>query len=129
MDNKHTPEPWVASIEPNKKEWGIDAGKWGIAICADAPGDGTAEGNARRIVACVNACAGIPTELLEDARCWAEAGIETATSLRKQRDELLAALEKCRKELSAWMRDHGDDIATQEAVADARAAIAKATGQ
>lgn len=28
------------------------------------------------------------------------------------RDELLAALKKCRKELSAWMRDHGDDIAT-----------------
>lgn len=39
-------------------------------------------------------------------------------------EKLLAALEKCRKELSAWMRDHGDDIATQEAVADARAAIA-----
>ena len=60
---------------------------------------------------------------------------EAASELRrlheveKQRDELLAALEKCRKELSAWMRDHGDDIATQEAVADARAAIAKATGQ
>lgn len=39
-------------------------------------------------------------------------------------EKLLSALEKCRKELSAWMRDHGDDIATQEAVADARAAIA-----
>jgi hypothetical protein len=37
-------------------------------------------------------------------------------------------LEKCRKELSAWMRDHGDDIATQEAVADARAAIASVKG-
>lgn len=46
----------------------------------------------------------------------------------QQRDELLAALEKCRKELSAWMRDHGDDIATQEAVADARAAIASVKG-
>ena len=50
-------------------------------------------------------------------------------SLRKQRDELLAALEKCRKELSAWMRDHGDDLATQEAVADARAAIASVKGE
>ena len=49
--------------------------------------------------------------------------------LTKQRDELLAALEKCRKELSAWMRDHGDDIATQEAVADARAAIASVKGE
>lgn len=63
--DKHTKEPWSASPEHNGKEWGINAGKWGIAICADAPGDGTAEGNARRIIACVNACAGKPTELLE----------------------------------------------------------------
>ena len=54
---------------------------------------------------------------------------EIMRDLLKQRDELLAALEKCRKELSAWMRDHGDDIATQEAVADARAAIASAKGE
>ena len=54
---------------------------------------------------------------------------EIMRDLLKQRDELLAALEKCRKELSAWMRDHGDDIATQEAVADARAAIASVKGQ
>ena len=46
--------------------------------------------------------------------------------LIQQRDELLAALKACRKELSAWMRHHGEDIATQEAVAQARAAIAKA---
>ena len=54
---------------------------------------------------------------------------EIMRDLLKQRDELLAALEKCRKELSAWMRDHGDDIATQEAVADARAAIASVKGE
>jgi len=53
---------------------------------------------------------------------------EIMRDLLKQRDELLAAMEKCRKELSAWMRDHGDDIATQEAVADARAAIASVKG-
>ena len=53
---------------------------------------------------------------------------EIMRDLLKQRDELLVALEKCRKELSAWMRDHGDDIATQEAVADARAAIASVKG-
>ncbi len=48
------------------------------------------------------------------------------SNIRKQRDDLLAALEKCRKELSAWMRDHGDDIGTREAVSEARAAIASA---
>ena len=42
--------------------------------------------------------------------------------------ELLEALEKCRKELSAWMRCYCEDTATQEAISQARAAIAKATG-
>ena len=52
--------------------------------------------------------------------------VEYLRQLKQQRDELLAALKACRKELSAWMRHHGEDIATQEAVAQARAAIAKA---
>lgn len=62
----HTKEPWIASQEENEAEWGIDSGKWGIAICAASPGNGTAESNARRIVACVNACKGSPTEALEE---------------------------------------------------------------
>ena len=49
-------------------------------------------------------------------------------ALKQQRDDLLAALENCRKELSAWMRDHGDDIATQDAVRAARATIASVKG-
>ena len=49
--NKHTPGPWVTTPEPNGKEWGVDAGPWGICICADAPGKGTAEDNARLIAA------------------------------------------------------------------------------
>ena len=43
--------------------------------------------------------------------------------------ELLEALEKCRKELSAWMRCYCEDAATQEAISQASAAIAKATGE
>lgn len=42
---------------------------------------------------------------------------------------LLEALEKCRKELSAWMRCYCEDTATQEAISQASAAIAKATGE
>lgn len=49
--NKHTSGQWVASPEENNNEWGIVSDKWGIAICADAPGDGTAEANARLIAA------------------------------------------------------------------------------
>ncbi len=90
----HTKEPWSFSPAENGLEWGVEAGKWGVAICADAPGDGTSEANARRIVACVNACAGIPTDDLE--RC-PSGGLfhlaDMANEVVKQRDELLAALE------------------------------------
>ena len=89
----HTKEPWSFSPAENGLEWGVEAGKWGVAICADAPGDGTSEANARRIVACVNACAGIPTDDLE--RC-PSGGLfhlaDMANEVVKQRDELLAAL-------------------------------------
>lgn len=54
--------------------------------------------NARRIVACVNACAGIPTEWLESKSELAKELPLTALAkvnndLQQQRDELLAALE------------------------------------
>ena len=89
----HTKEPWSFSPAENGLEWGVEAGKWGVAICADAPGDGTSEANARRIVACVNACAGLPTDTLETIPSWSSAGVKTLADVVKQRDELLAALE------------------------------------
>lgn len=63
----HTPEPWRAS---NTCE--LDSGR---VVQTVMRGDDTladvfstdAKANARRIVACVNACAGIPTEHLEGA--------------------------------------------------------------
>ena len=99
-DNKHTPDIKCYRINYDSKYWANVAAKVGNQ-CSSPVG----------AVFAVNALC----DAYED--------------IAKQRDELLSALEKCRKELSAWMRDHGDDIATQEAVADARAAIAKATGQ
>ena len=90
-ENKHTPEPWrafnngqgVVGVSTDRSDvcWTrIEEGGW---LDSDRTIDIDYE-NARRIVACVNACAGIPTELLNDSKCWAEAGVETATSLRKQ---------------------------------------------
>ena len=72
----HTPEPWhlpkgSTCMESNSGE---------------VP---RSEANARRIVACVNACAGISTELLE---CPGGNVAKVAGRLMKQRDELLAAL-------------------------------------
>ena len=51
MTNKHTTGQWIASPEGAFNEWGVDAGVWGICICADAPGDGSPEANARLIAA------------------------------------------------------------------------------
>ena len=99
-EHKHTPDIKCYRINYNSKYWANVAAKVGNQ-CSSPVG----------AVFAVNALC----DAYED--------------IAKQCDELLSALEKCRKELSAWMRDHGDDIATQEAVADARAAIAKATGQ
>lgn len=61
--------------------------------------------NARRIVACVNACAGISTEKLEENAADPIAGIfgrmaaregQRADKAESQRDELLAALKECK---------------------------------
>lgn len=54
-------------------------------ICDDA------EPDARRIVACVNACAGIDTEWLENNGAYA-VPVPSLRTLLNQRDELLAAL-------------------------------------
>ena len=107
-ENKHTPEPWYVVDAP----WGdgtwINSGspdphhEGFIADCEDINGDvdiDTARINARRIVACVNACSGIGNELLENI-CMISGGIagrfaeqrRYLNETEKQRDELLAAL-------------------------------------
>lgn len=93
MIMKHTPGPWVTSPEPNGKEWVVDAGPWGICVCAFAPGLGTAEANARLIAAA--------PELLE--------ALET----------LLGFVENKR---------FPDTIYVRNAINEAEAVIAKATG-
>lgn len=49
--------------------------------------------NARRIVACVNACAGIPTEVLEAMPSGPASLLPMYTRLAQQCDKLLAVLE------------------------------------
>ena len=73
--------------------------------------------DARRIVACVNACAGLPTEQLESSP---PGGILNGVAgLITQRDELLAALEFV-------MSAHGEQL--DSAFAQAQNAISKAKG-
>lgn len=121
---KHTQEPWdvhqdaagiiVAKVNPDLSLLGLDLDEYACFMN---------EEDARRVVACVNACAGIPTDDLEASP---EHGLphlaEFAVSLVAQRDELLAALETLARSLPqigcerAQMMDY------------ANAAIAKAKG-
>ncbi len=73
MAEQHTPEPWVAQhlrgellITPTGADGGAALAK--LLIVVPGPADrwlDTRAANARRIVACVNACAGIPTGALD----------------------------------------------------------------
>ncbi len=88
MTAKHTPEPWRLEFHPAQagnpatlimqaqaaihEKWLAEC-PFGEDLHTDRPGDGKrdctaaeAQANARRIVACVNALAGVPTELLEE---------------------------------------------------------------
>lgn len=99
----HTPEPWSVAEESFDNDGihesvirGLD-GRAAIAVTLEfgANNPGMREANARRIVACVNACATMPTDDLEE---MVSVGgnirnlAEFADELRKQRDALLAAL-------------------------------------
>ena len=80
--------------------------------------------NARRIVACVNACEGISTENLEENKPIIELARAYNVSLR-QRNDLLAALRSAVNDADAW--GLADDECDWLSIA--RAAIAKATGE
>lgn len=82
--------------------------------------------NARRIVACINACEGFSIEELDGADLFKDSIESDAEiiALKKQRDELLGIL----KRLAAVdFGQHWNDDA-EDAAVSARAAIAKAEG-
>lgn len=80
-----------------------------------------AKANASRIVACVNACAGVDTELLEEGELDNPVMkiIKEKSELKKQCDELLAVLDEISK-LPSYRQDECSEMA--------RDAIAKANG-
>jgi hypothetical protein len=70
----HSPEPWHRGEEhesmcqlwdANNKIIGVIRQQYGIAF-PEYPEPEQANGNAERVLACVNALAGIPTELLQN---------------------------------------------------------------
>lgn len=98
MSEQHTPTPWtVEEVDYYDTHTHDIIGSDDVSIIDGSNGLIT-EANARRIVACVNACEGIPTDYLEspdnEATQIAKRGYAEIIALRQQRDQLLAAL-KC----------------------------------
>ena len=125
--SKHTPEPWVMSTKASGNWWHISAGNQAIAAVHAAskkrnePYASMFEANARRIVACVNACAGVDTDLLEAGELDKPTMlvIQENKDLKHRCDELLAALDEISK-LPSYRQDECSEMA--------RDAIAKANG-
>lgn len=133
--SEHTKEPWGTAGTT------VVQGLLPLAECTVAdrsrslkPDQLEAERNARRIVACVNACAGIPTDQIqkdidvggyEDIVKCHQAHIEM---VEKQRDKLLAASKSLRKAFGgAYHVPHSNEEAAalmgiDEAIAEVEAA-------
>ena len=82
--------------------------------------------NARRIVACVNACAGIPNEVLLTVGAFGGFGRDQMVQhVSKQRDELLALLEQC---VEYWVPTTGNLPVEDEMIGNYCQAIASVKG-
>jgi hypothetical protein len=145
--SEHTKEQWrlgkftgPSSYEKVRETCGLmdivvdtEIGPYVLASCnINFPED--AKANARRIVACVNACAGIETDHLENHGLPGFA--EKISILVRQRDELHSALElllertevpdrDCRCHISPPCNDCVENSGLREAVEFAQAIIAK----
>lgn len=148
MTQKHTPEPWVV-----EKAHDIDAIAWvgQFAVLPEGHATkvirGNTEDDARRIVACVNACVGWETSQLEAMEMGSLR--ESLLRVMDQRDQLLEALHDAATSLETiQLRSFGEDsfldskpemrsyagsraAVAREAIAKAKggATIAKITGE
>lgn len=117
---RHTKEPWRYEFGKDGHEVWAPHGETGsmrIAACGFAATFD--KDNARRIIACVNACAGIPIEMLEAMPSGPAALLPMYARLEKQSDDLLAALDRIRSKSAALGIDAIFDEAT-EAIASVK---------
>ena len=136
MTTEYTPGPW--RVDDVGVGFEIAAGNEVVAQAQQVYGDHKHKirrGNARRIVACVNACEGISTEQLESWLCMSRPIRKSLEELKaeadregKQRDDLIAVLQRIAdgQEMSGTYTFADVVLRYQEI---ARAAIAKATGE
>ena len=117
---QHTTEPWKVSLEDSTPEWSVITAAGGrvVANVNEETGPELIAGvpvmrvrpgelNARRIVACVNALRGVPTEELERHHLAHAGEVRFRIEMTRQRDELLAALEKLSGDVEALMKESG----------------------
>ncbi len=137
----HTPGPW--RLKPSHQQGrsaaafyiigGVRSRSPGVAHIKNSPTQ-PVEANARRIVACVNACEGVTTERLEDLGKPLMQHLfgadERAARQVKERDELLAVLEEARMGLLWYQNEFPQEVrqCDYESMERIDAAIAKATG-
>lgn len=101
---QHTTEPWKVSLEDSTPEWSVITAAGGrvVANVNEETGPELIAGvpvmrvmpgelNARRIVACVNACRGLPTDELEQKGLVAAVGSELLV-LDQNLEDLLTEL-------------------------------------
>lgn len=88
--SKHTPEPWAIHEDASGDIFISGSYHTYIAEIGNPDEDGAAA-DARRIVACVNACAGLPTEQLESGPLGGI--LNGAAGLVSQCDDLLKVKE------------------------------------
>ncbi|AJQ53978.1 TPA: hypothetical protein F3L15_09515 [Aeromonas hydrophila] len=117
MTIKHTPEPWHECAE-GKCGCGQILGPESVYIATVKD-----PATRRRIVACVNACRGLPTDELEQKGLVAAVGTQLLEA-DQLRDELLAALEEVHRIASNSNMTH-NMMVIRDHCADA---IAKAKG-
>jgi hypothetical protein len=122
---KHTAEPWKVQ-KPHAGNRGFEiADSSGLnQVCQDVN-----EANARRIVACVNACRGLPTDELEQRGLVQAVGAELI-ELTNQRDQLLAALKNLDEAYCSFSfdMDREQRLAGRNALINARQTIAAIKG-
>lgn len=133
----HSIEPWVVESEENNLDFEMDmkvvSGSRAICHFYDLSPEDVS--NANRIVACVNACAGIKTQDLEAMRGTSilEKANASFDSVQKQRDELLSVLEDLLRQgdffLTAIEAKDGWSSDFEELERRARKAIAKVKGE
>jgi hypothetical protein len=83
----HASEPWRQDNTFPTSRWILDANAVAVALCINKPESRLGDHNTRRILACVNALAGVPTEDLEAFAVAARSKAITLSVADKEDDD------------------------------------------